>query len=210
MTIKERVEAVFNEWGMPSAIRVDNGLPFGGAGSAVVPAMALWLIGIGIEVRWNTPRRPQENAKVERSQGTLGNWAEAQRLSSVEDLSKRLKRDIKFYNESFPQGRKGGKTKLEQFPELLVNTRRLDENKFELNRVMEYLSSKTYERVSSSNGQIFIYNHRFSVGAAYKKKVVTIKLDPSNNEWVVLNSDNEVIKREPTRLTKDNICAMKI
>ena len=38
--------------------------------------LALWLIGLGVGVDWNPPRRPQDNGVVERSQGTAKRWAE--------------------------------------------------------------------------------------------------------------------------------------
>ena len=45
-------------------------------GFGVMLYLALWLIGLGIEVIWNPPRCPQANGVVERSQGTGKRWAE--------------------------------------------------------------------------------------------------------------------------------------
>ena len=48
--------SVFKQWGQPQAIKVDNGRPFGDPGSDLVPVMALWLIGLGIDVVWRAAR----------------------------------------------------------------------------------------------------------------------------------------------------------
>src|SRR5207244_2987294 len=55
-------------WGLPASIRVDNGLPWG-SDDGLPPELACWLIGLGVEVVWNPPYRPQANGVVERSRG---------------------------------------------------------------------------------------------------------------------------------------------
>ena len=43
-------------------IKVDNGYPFAEPGQDTVPPLALWLIGLGIEMIWNRAFRPTDNA----------------------------------------------------------------------------------------------------------------------------------------------------
>ena len=47
-----------------------------GLGRELPTDLALWLIGSGVEIIWNPPRRPQDNGVVEHSQGTGKRWAE--------------------------------------------------------------------------------------------------------------------------------------
>src|SRR5207249_7206313 len=75
----------FARWGMPRAIRVDNGTPWGSRGDLPTD-LVLWLAGLDVEVRANPPRRPQDNGVVERSQGTGKRWAEPQAADSAEQL----------------------------------------------------------------------------------------------------------------------------
>src|SRR5437867_5557619 len=69
----------FRRWGLPRAIKVDNGKPFGDPQRTSVPELALWLCGLGVGVIWNPPRSPRDNAKVERMQGTTAAWAEVEK-----------------------------------------------------------------------------------------------------------------------------------
>src|SRR3954468_7857520 len=79
-TVQQMMEQSFEQWGLPTHIRVDNGKPFGDPQRCSIPELALWLTGLGIEVIWNRPRTPKDNAKVERMQATTSRW---KRRSSV-------------------------------------------------------------------------------------------------------------------------------
>jgi transposase InsO family protein len=70
--VRDQLRLAFARWGLPGRLRVDNGAPWGSKGDWPTE-LALWLIGLGVGVTWNTPRRPQENGVVERSQGTVSN-----------------------------------------------------------------------------------------------------------------------------------------
>ena len=55
---------LFREWGIPQALRSDNGEPFGVPSRDVVPFMSLWLAAWGIRPILNRPRRPTDNPNV--------------------------------------------------------------------------------------------------------------------------------------------------
>lgn len=59
-------------WGLPAAIRVDNGAPWGGW-SDVPPALAVWRLGLGMAILWN---RPRHYAVVERGHGVRPRWVD--------------------------------------------------------------------------------------------------------------------------------------
>src|SRR5579872_5091398 len=73
--VQARMRPLFERWGLPERIRVDNGAPWGGW-SDLAPALALWWVGLGITPIWNHPHCPKENAFVERCNGLVGSWAE--------------------------------------------------------------------------------------------------------------------------------------
>src|SRR5438067_1877559 len=50
---------VFGTWGLPGRLRVDNGAPWGGWNDLPTD-LALWLIGLGVDLTWNPPARPQD------------------------------------------------------------------------------------------------------------------------------------------------------
>src|SRR6266446_5873385 len=87
--VQAELRRAFARWGRPSAIRVDNGGPWGSAGD-LPPDLALWLLGLGIDVWWNAPHTPTQNGVVERSQGTGRRWAEPERCATAAELQQRL------------------------------------------------------------------------------------------------------------------------
>ncbi|MEZ4991386.1 MAG: hypothetical protein R2824_13270 [Saprospiraceae bacterium] len=81
---------IFKQWGLPKAIRTDNGAPFGVPSRDVVPVMSLWLIAWGIQPILNRPRRPEQNAHVESNQGTSQRWAEVKQCQNLQQMQLRL------------------------------------------------------------------------------------------------------------------------
>ena len=201
---------IFEEWGTPEWIKVDNGRPLGDPGLELVPVLSLWLIGFGIKVIWNRPATPQDNAVVERNQGVMGKWTEYARCSNTEDLRIRLKREAHFYNFHFPIRRKDHKTRIELYPTLRHTGRYWTSDYFDLKRVLRFLAKGYWERKVSKTGQIYIYGQRFSVGTRYKHQKVSVKLDPGQNQWNVFSSTGELIKEHPTPFTKQKICSLDL
>jgi hypothetical protein len=56
--VRVQLRHALSRWGRPEYIRVDNGSPWGSKGDFPTE-LAMWLIGLGIGMIWNTPRRPQ-------------------------------------------------------------------------------------------------------------------------------------------------------
>jgi transposase InsO family protein len=79
---------LFTKWGLPKAFRTDNGMPFGLPSRDSIPIMSLWLKGWGIHPILNRPKHPQDNAKVERAQGTSSRWAEIDKATDIIDLTR--------------------------------------------------------------------------------------------------------------------------
>jgi hypothetical protein len=91
----------FAAWGLPARIRVDNGVP-GGSDDELPTELACWLIGLGVEVVFNPPRRPQANGVVERSQGVAKQWAKPHTCATAEDLQARLDEMDRRQRELYP------------------------------------------------------------------------------------------------------------
>src|SRR5690349_13098646 len=81
--VQARMRLLFERWGLPERIRVDNGAPW--ASWADLPtALALWWIGLGIEPIWNHAHCPKENACVERCNGLLAAWGDPSRCADFD------------------------------------------------------------------------------------------------------------------------------
>jgi hypothetical protein len=99
--VQEQLRLAFSRWGLPGRFRVGNGWPWGALGDFPTE-LALWLIGLGVAMHWNNPRRPQENGVVERSQGTSARWCEPWTCRSRAELQARLERMDRLYREVYP------------------------------------------------------------------------------------------------------------
>jgi transposase InsO family protein len=70
-TVRTVLERVFREHGLPEAMLMDNGSPWGNDAIHVHTPLVLWLIRHGIEVVHGRPRHPQTQGKLERLNRTL-------------------------------------------------------------------------------------------------------------------------------------------
>jgi hypothetical protein len=64
-------EVVMREFGVPAAIRTDNGTPFACAGLGGLTALSIWWLRLGIRLERSRPGCPQDNGRHERMHRTL-------------------------------------------------------------------------------------------------------------------------------------------
>ena len=71
--IQPQLQAVFERYGLPVRINVDNGPPWGGAEAVEhgLTELTVWMIRIGVRVSHSHPHHPQSNGKIERFHRTL-------------------------------------------------------------------------------------------------------------------------------------------
>ena len=119
-TICEQLRLVFEHWGLPQAIKIDNGRPFGDPKRLQIPLLPLWLVGYGIEPIWNRAAQPTDNAKVERAQATTANWADLDTCSDLADLRQKMAGVILTQRERYPVRRLNQQTRQQAYPELIL------------------------------------------------------------------------------------------
>jgi transposase InsO family protein len=64
-------ESVFREYGLPRALRTDNGSPFASIAVGGLSALAVWLLKLGVMPERIEPGQPQQNGRHERMHRTL-------------------------------------------------------------------------------------------------------------------------------------------
>lgn len=64
-------ERLFQEYGLPSAIRSDNGVPFSSIALGGLSQLSVWWVKLGIRLERIPPGQPQHNGKHERMHRTL-------------------------------------------------------------------------------------------------------------------------------------------
>lgn len=73
ITAKKQLIRVFETYGLPNQINVDNGNPWGNSNLLPHTSLTVWLMRLGIKITHSRPRHPQTNGKCERFHRTLKN-----------------------------------------------------------------------------------------------------------------------------------------
>jgi hypothetical protein len=184
---QKALRRAFTRWGLPGHIRVDNGSPWGSPRGDLPSELALWLIGLGVEVIWNDPRRPQQNGVVERSQGTGKRWSEPGTCGGATELQSRVDVMDEIQRDEYPAIR--GTSRRAAFPGLAHSGRPYREQDepsvWRLALALNHLGGYTVTREVTDNGSISLGNRSRYVNATLKGKRAFVTLDPVSVEWVV-------------------------
>ena len=70
-TVQSHLEATFRRYGLPDAMFVDNGGPWGDSAGARYTRLSVWLLKLGVRVLHSRPYHPQSRGKNERFHRTL-------------------------------------------------------------------------------------------------------------------------------------------
>jgi transposase InsO family protein len=92
----------FRRYGLPQAIRTDNGTPFGSNGAGGLTRLSAWWLKLGIEPHFIHPASPQENGRHERMHRTLK--AQTSRPPAADTRAQQIRFDAfrRHYNEQRP------------------------------------------------------------------------------------------------------------
>jgi hypothetical protein len=191
---------------------VDNGAPWGSTGELPTD-LALWLIGLGVAVIRNPPRRPQANGVVERSQGTGKRWADAGTCHDVAELERRLADQDEIQRAEYPSIE--GKSRMEAFPGLRHSERSYTTESeaavWTLSAVLAHLAEHVVVRRADGSGTVSLYNKNRYVSKAVAGRDIFISLDPLTGEWVYANASGVCYRRQKAEeLTTERITTMTV
>ena len=95
-------ERLFAEYGLPAAIRTDNGVPFAGTGVGGLSGLSIWWLKLGIRPERIAPGRPQQNGRHERMHRTLHEEAMSPPAANRADQQARLDAFRAEFNQDRP------------------------------------------------------------------------------------------------------------
>jgi putative transposase len=96
-------ERTFKEFGLPQAIRTDNGVPFASAHALYgLSKLAVWWLRLGIEIERIQPGHPQQNGRHERMHLTLKKEATKPAAANVLQQQARFDAFLEQYNQQRP------------------------------------------------------------------------------------------------------------
>jgi transposase InsO family protein len=106
-TVQACLQATFRRYGLPDALFVDNGGPWGGAsedaGGTRFTKLTIWLLKLGVEVLHSRPYHPQSRGKNERFHRTLKDEVFAlRRFRNLAEVQRAFDRWREVYNFERP------------------------------------------------------------------------------------------------------------
>lgn len=204
----------FGQWGLPAALRVDNGVPWG-SWSELPPDLALWLLGLGIDLVWNRPRHSQGNAVIERAHGVCQRWVEPATCPSRAELQARLAWATTLQREEYPAI--GGQSRVAAFPALVAGGRPYDPAEeavqWDERRVWAWLGQRVWTRRVDKVGRISLANRAVGVGRAWAGTDVTVRLAVAEAVpvWVIRDQHGSLLRQHPApELARERILALDV
>lgn len=92
----------FEAYGLPRAIRSDNGAPFGSSGAGGLTRLSVWWLKLGIEPHFIRPASPQENGRHERMHRTLKAETSQPAAADAPEQQARFDAFRRHFNEARP------------------------------------------------------------------------------------------------------------
>lgn len=99
---KKYFERIFKEYGLPTAIKTDNGKPFASPSLCGLTQLSVWWIKLGIIPERIMPGRPDQNGRHERMHRTLKEATAKPPYLTLESQQRAFNRFIKEYNFERP------------------------------------------------------------------------------------------------------------
>lgn len=101
-SVRAIITRLFRHYGLPRAIQMDNGAPFGSLGPLGLSRLSVWWLRLGIQPKYSRPACPQDNPAHEQMHGVLK--AEVTRPASAHPQAqqRRFERWRHLYNHIRP------------------------------------------------------------------------------------------------------------
>ena len=182
-------------------------------GGELEPDLALWLLGLGVELAWIPPSRPRHNGKVERCKGVTQLWAEPSARGSRSVSQAQLHRECLIQREKSPSI--AGRPRIEAFPGLCRIERpdRADEEDrcWELSHVDRFLGEVVLYRRAHARGAIGLYGWGRGLGRIHRGKEICMRFDTSSCYWIISDDQGQELKRLPAEeLSRERIIALEV
>lgn len=101
---------LFRQYGLPRAVWVDNGPPFGGDGALGLSRLSVWWLRLGLQVEFSRPACPQDNPGHEQMHRILKAETARPPAATAASQQRRFHRWRRHYNHERPHAALGQRT----------------------------------------------------------------------------------------------------
>lgn len=100
--VRQHYEFAFRRYGLPCALRTDNGYPFASTGLGGLTRLSVWLLRLGVVPERIAPGKPQQNPRHERMHRTLKQATASPPRANLSAQQRAFNRFRHEYNELRP------------------------------------------------------------------------------------------------------------
>ncbi len=201
----------FVQYGLPEQISLDHdSVCYDNQTASPFPTIFhLWLIGLGIAVRFIHQPPPLEHALIERTHQIVTQQAIlGQTFHSQADLQNMLSNRLHFLNQVYPSRTLHGQAPLQAFPHAQHTHRpyRLEWEKecLDLQRIYALLAQGRWFRQTTAAGSFSLGAQRYNARTKYQEQTLEITFDPDTRELVCLPEKGTQVFRLPAKgITKE-------
>jgi transposase len=183
----------FIRYGMPEQISLDHDSAFydNKSASPFPSVIHLWLIGLGVQVRFIHKRPPLEHSRIERHHQTIANQSfEGQTFADVAILQRSLQARMLFLNLDYPTRALDGQTPFQAFPQARHSGRiyspESEEQILDMQRVYDYLKSGRWFRQICSAGTFTLGGYGYNATRHFAGQTVEITFNDTTCKLVCL------------------------
>jgi putative transposase len=172
-------DGAFIEFGLPAAIRSDNGPPFASVGAGGLTDVSVWWLRLGIRVERIEPGKPQQNGRQERFHRTLKAETAAPPRADMRAQQRAFDLFRKIYNEERPHEALGQKPPATCFA---LSARRYPRP------LVRFATESPWEHIERIDKDGFIrwHDQRLFVSRALAHEDVAIEYDGETEQWLVI------------------------
>jgi len=183
----------FIRYGLPEQVSLDHDSAFydNKSASPFPSVIHLWLIGLGVQVRFIHKRPPLEHSRIERHHQTIAGQAfEGQTFADEIALQQSLQARMLFLNQEYPTRALDGQPPFQAFPQARHSSRfyclDAEEQLLDMQRIYDYLQSGRWFRQVSSVGTFSLGGHIYNGTTRFAEQTLEITFDGATRELICL------------------------
>jgi transposase len=183
----------FLRYGMPEQISLDHDSAFyeNKSVSPFPSVLHLWLIGLGVQVRFIHKRPPLEHSRIERHHQTIAKQSfEGQTFAELASLQRSLQARMLCLNLEYPTRTLDGQAPFQAFPQARHSGRiyapESEEQLLEMQRIYEYLKQGRWFRQVCAAGTFSLGGYGYNATRRFSGQTLEITFNDTTRQLVCL------------------------
>jgi transposase len=183
----------FIRYGLPEQISLDHDSAFydNKSASPFPSVIHLWLIGLGVQVRFIHKRPPLEHSRIERHHQTIAWQAfDGQTFADVTALQRSLQARMLFLNQEYPTRALDGQPPFQAFPQARHSGRLYcidaEEQLLDIQRIYDYLQSGRWFRQVASVGTFSLGGYGYNATTRFADQTLEITFNGATRKLICL------------------------